>query len=139
MLAVGINLDDMAKPQFLRLGHSRDQGHTLAAIVLMLKQDDLREGSEGGLNQRLLGFIIARLVSRLFSLNREDTVSVTFASGMRNISAAMVIAISFFPPQSVLPVISGIVLQQSAVAIASHFLFGRKPGKDNMNTVKERT
>ncbi len=87
----------------------------------------------------VLGFIIARLVSRLFSLNREDTVSVTFASGMRNISAAMVIAISFFPPQSVLPVISGIVLQQSAVAIASHFLFGRKPGKDNMNTVKERT
>ena len=78
------------------------------------------------------GFVIARLLSAAFRLSMPDTIAVTFASGMRNISAAMVIAISFFPPRSVLPVIAGIVMQQSACAIAAPFLFRRNEGKRNM-------
>ena len=78
----------------------------------------------------ILGFGLSYAVSRLFHLTREDSVSVVFASGMRNISAAMVIAISFFPPEAVIPVISGIVFQQSAAAISSHFLFGIRPKND---------
>ena len=77
------------------------------------------------------GFFISILIAKLFSLGKEETVSMTFASSMRNISAALVIAIDFFPPESVMPVISGVVLQQSATAIASHFIFGRKPEKND--------
>ena len=78
----------------------------------------------------IAGFGLSYMATRLFSLTREDSVSVVFASGMRNISAAMVIAINFFPPESVIPVISGIVFQQSAAAATSHFLFGTKLKND---------
>ncbi len=84
----------------------------------------------------VLGFIIAKAVSALFRLRRDDTISVTFASGMKNISAAMVIAIEFFPPHSVIPVISGIVLQQTMCALTAHFLFGKKPS-DKKTVQKE--
>ena len=76
----------------------------------------------------ILGFLIAFCISKLLRLTRDDTISVTFASGMKNISAAMVIAIDFFPPLAVIPVISGIVLQQTTCALTAHFLFGKKPG-----------
>ena len=74
-----------------------------------------------------MGFIIAHAVAKLGRLDRKDMVSMTFASGMKNISAAMVIAIDFFPPAAVLPIIFGIVLQQSTCALSAHILFGRKP------------
>lgn len=75
------------------------------------------------------GFLLSYGTSRLFRLERDELVSVVYASGMRNISAALVLAISFFPPAAAIPVISGIVLQQSICAIISHFLFGKKPGE----------
>lgn len=73
-----------------------------------------------------IGFMLAFGLSRLARLGMQDTVSVVYASGMHNISAALVMAIDFFPPASAIPVISGIVLQQSTCAIISYFLFGRK-------------
>lgn len=78
----------------------------------------------------IMGFMLSYGLARLLNLPEKDNISVVFASGMRNISAAMVIAIDFFPPQAVMPVISGIVFQQSAAAISSHYLFGRKPKND---------
>lgn len=73
-----------------------------------------------------IGFLIAYGLSKAVRLSRQDTVSVVYASGMRNISAALVMAIDFFPPATAIPVISGIVLQQSTCATISCFLFGRK-------------
>ena len=73
-----------------------------------------------------IGFLLSYGVSKLFNLEKTELVSVVYASGMRNISAALVLAISFFPPAASIPVISGIVLQQSICAIISHFLFGEK-------------
>ena len=87
----------------------------------------------------LAGFAISAFASRIMKLSREEAVSVTFGAGMRNISAAMVIAIEFFPPRSVIPVISGIVFQQSAAAISAHFLFGRKPKNDIKSTKEKET
>ncbi len=74
-------------------------------------------------------FFLSYLVSGFMKLKAEETVSVVYASGMRNISAALVLAIDFFPPAAAIPVISGIVLQQTTCAIISHFLFGAKPEK----------
>ena len=87
----------------------------------------------------LAGFAISAFASRIMKLSREEAVSVTFGAGMRNISAAMVIAIEFFPPRSVIPVISGIVFQQSAAAISAHFLFGRKPKNDINKSIEKES
>ncbi len=64
------------------------------------------------------GFALGRLASPLVGLGREETVSVTFATGMRNISAALVLAITFFPPGAAIPVVTGILLQQTVAALA---------------------
>lgn len=73
-----------------------------------------------------LSYLIAFLLAKLAKLEKEDTVSVVFASSMKNISAAMVLAIDFFPPSATLPVITGILFQQTTGALASHLLFLRK-------------
>lgn len=73
-----------------------------------------------------IGFFLSYGVSRLFRLSHEDTISVTYASAMRNISAALVLAINFFPPGAAIPVICGIVIQQSTCAVVSAILFGRR-------------
>ena len=78
----------------------------------------------------VLSFIVSSLIAKAARLGHADIVSVTFASSMKNISAAMVLAIQFFPPASLIPIISGIVLQQTTTAISAHFLFGTKPDRN---------
>ena len=73
----------------------------------------------------IFGFLLAYGVSRLIRAEKEIQVSMTFASGMRNISAAMVLAINFFPPGSSIPVITGVVLQQTISALVGYILFVR--------------
>ncbi len=77
-----------------------------------------------------VGFPIAYRFCRLFHFSHEDAISVTFASSLRNISAALVLAIEFFPPMTALPVILGIVSQQTICAIMASLLFGKKEKKD---------
>lgn len=72
------------------------------------------------------GFPIAYSLCRTCRFSHEDSVSVTFAASLRNISAALVLAIDFFPPMTALPVILGIVSQQSVCAIMASLLFGSK-------------
>lgn len=60
-----------------------------------------------------LGFAAGRFSASLFRLPYADTVSLTFNCGLRNISAALVLAISFFEPRAGVPVIIGILFQQS--------------------------
>lgn len=64
------------------------------------------------------GFALGRLSSLAMGLSREDSVTLTFATGMRNISAALVLAIDFFPPRAAVPVVTGILLQQTLAALA---------------------
>lgn len=72
------------------------------------------------------GFLLGKLGAKLFSIEGPRTVSVTFATGLRNISAALVLAISFFPPKAAIPVIFGIVFQQTVCAMTGQKLFGGK-------------
>lgn len=55
----------------------------------------------------------------------ELQITVTYASGMRNISLGMVLATSYFSPQASIPVVLGIMFQQPAATII-HALFNRK-------------
>ena len=81
----------------------------------------------------VLSFVVSSLIAKFARLDHANTVSVTFASSMKNISAAMVLAIQFFPPASLIPIISGIVLQQTTTAISAHFLFGTKPVRNTID------
>ncbi|MFA5447219.1 MAG: bile acid:sodium symporter family protein [Sphaerochaeta sp.] len=69
------------------------------------------------------GYLIASVVARLFRFGREETVSLTFAIAMRNISASLVLAIQYFPPATALPIIFGIVFQQSTAAFMANVLW----------------
>ncbi len=74
----------------------------------------------------VLGYPISHLLGKLARLGVEEQKSVTFASSLRNISAALVLAIAYFPAQTALPVIFGIVFQQTTCAFMAYALYGRK-------------
>lgn len=76
------------------------------------------------------GYVVGYLFSRLFHFDRKDSVSITFATAMRNVSAALVLAIDYLPPEGALPVIFGILFQQSTSAIAGNILFKKKDEKE---------
>jgi len=71
------------------------------------------------------GFLMAYGFSRLAHASVKDSVSMTITGGMRNISAALVLAMNFFPPESSIPVVCGILFQQMLIACTCRFLFGK--------------
>lgn len=77
----------------------------------------------------VMGFLISFGAAHLFRFSKADQVSVVYAIGMKNISAALVLAIDFFPPAAAIPVIAGILLQQTICAVISQILFGEKKEK----------
>lgn len=74
----------------------------------------------------ILGFVTSYFVNKAMKFNREDSISITFSVAMRNISAALVLAIDYLPPAAALPCIFGIVFQQSICAIMGSILFKKK-------------
>lgn len=69
------------------------------------------------------GFLIGWLAAKfIFHWNYRDLVALTFNSGMRNISAGAVIAITFFPPPVALPVISCMLIQQLLASFCGQLL-----------------
>ncbi|MDT4763030.1 bile acid:sodium symporter family protein [Sphaerochaeta sp. PS] len=72
------------------------------------------------------GYPIAYSLGKLAKIPIAENKSITFATSMRNISAALVLSIEFFPAETALPVIFGIVFQQTVCAFMGHFLFGEK-------------
>ena len=84
----------------------------------------------------ILGFSFGKLtglVGRHFGLlgksSKEKEVSIFFASGLRNISAAMTLGIEFFPQAASLPTVLGVVFQQSICAIMGRLYLGKIPEK----------
>lgn len=74
----------------------------------------------------LVGFPVGYFLCRIFKLIRSETVSITFAVAMRNISAALVLAIGYLPESAALPVIFSIVFQQTTAAIMGHAFFAKE-------------
>ncbi len=74
----------------------------------------------------VIGYPLAHYLGKLAGISLEDRKSVTFAVSMRNISSALVLAIAYFPPETALPVIFGIVFQQTVCAFMAYTLYGRK-------------
>lgn len=62
------------------------------------------------------GYALGLLAARAMRLPREQTVSVTYLVGMRNISAGAVIAGEYFPGEVMFPVVIGTLFQQVLAA-----------------------
>ncbi|MFD1019790.1 bile acid:sodium symporter family protein [Thalassobacillus hwangdonensis] len=58
------------------------------------------------------GYFLGWLTASVLKQSRANIISLTFNSGMRNISAGAVIAITYFPDAAALPVIVGMLFQQ---------------------------
>ncbi|MBD8071623.1 bile acid:sodium symporter family protein [Bacillus sp. PS06] len=62
------------------------------------------------------GFVISWVVARILHMPIESQLTVMYSSGMRNISAGSVIAVTYFPAEVVLPVVMGMLFQQVLAA-----------------------
>lgn len=80
----------------------------------------------------LLGFFLGALGAKSTGLSYENTVTVMYASGMRNISASLVLALQFFEPRASLPIVTGILFQQTLAAFAGYALKKATRKKDDM-------
>jgi len=75
-----------------------------------------------------IGYALGWLICLPLKWGRENIVALTFNSGMRNLSAGAVLAITFFPPPVVLPVISGMLFQQIMASMFG-YLLGRRDAR----------
>jgi tagaturonate reductase len=87
----------------------------------------------------IIGFLIGRFAGGLLHLPRPDMITVTFATGLRNISAALVLALNFFEPRAALPVICGIVFQQTLAALMGKVLIPKRTNEIIELTRMKRT
>ncbi|NLZ67896.1 MAG: bile acid:sodium symporter family protein [Spirochaetales bacterium] len=71
----------------------------------------------------IVTFLISYAFGKLFCKNTSELVSVTVGGCMRNISASLVLAMAFFPPEAAFPVVFGIVFQQMAIGLVGKFIF----------------
>ena len=71
-------------------------------------------------------FVISNFISNKFCKDKESVVSIVLASSLKNISAGLVLAIHFFPPESSIPIISTILMQNVVTSIIGPIIFKTK-------------
>ncbi|SFL95302.1 Predicted Na+-dependent transporter [Gracilibacillus orientalis] len=72
------------------------------------------------------GYYLAWILGKWLKRENQDVISLTFSSGMRNISAGAVIAVQYFPGPVAVPVVVGMLFQQVLASLYSKFLHKRK-------------
>ena len=70
----------------------------------------------------IFGYVFSFMIAKLLKFDREMAVTLTYSSGMRNISAGSVIAISYFPSSVVVVVVVGMLFQQTLASLFGTFL-----------------
>lgn len=68
------------------------------------------------------GYMLAWLIASRLKQSPQNIISLTFSSGMRNISAGAVIAVQYFPGPVAVPVVVGMLFQQVLASLYSKFL-----------------
>lgn len=68
------------------------------------------------------GYLFAYLLGKGLKFDQQMNTAFTFLGGMRNISAGAVIAISYFPPAVVVPVVVSMLFQQTLASLYGSFL-----------------
>ncbi|MDR2535447.1 MAG: bile acid:sodium symporter family protein [Treponema sp.] len=74
----------------------------------------------------ILSYSCSKLTSLICRLSPEKRVTLFFATGLRNLSAATTIAIEYFPEAAALPALLGIVFQQSLAAVMGRLFAGKQ-------------
>ncbi|MHC0039148.1 bile acid:sodium symporter family protein [Pseudoneobacillus sp. C159] len=70
----------------------------------------------------LTGYWFAFIIGKLFKLDRDTVIGLTFTGGMRNISAGAVIATTYFAPQVAVPVVVGMLFQQVLASLSGYLV-----------------
>ncbi|WP_251550965.1 bile acid:sodium symporter family protein [Neobacillus muris] len=70
----------------------------------------------------MTGYIFSFLFGRFMIKDWDNLVTVTFSAGMRNISAGAVIGVTYFPASVAVPVVIGMLFQQTLASLSGHFL-----------------
>ena len=73
----------------------------------------------------ITGFLLSRLNGIAARCNYEKSTALVIAGGLKNNSAVMTIAVTFFPEAAVLPTLMSIILQQTIAATIGKFLIRR--------------
>lgn len=73
----------------------------------------------------ILGFLLAYGCARLMRFEKDEQVSITYGGALRNLNAALVLALQFFPPEASIPVVFGIIGQQVLAAFMGKAMFGK--------------
>jgi len=73
----------------------------------------------------IAGFLLARLNGIAARCNYEKSTALVIAGGLKNNSAVMTIAVTFFPEAAVLPTLMSIILQQTIAATIGKFIIRR--------------
>ena len=63
------------------------------------------------------GYFIAFMSGKLFKQDKETVIALTYSGGMRNISAGAVLAITYFPAAVAVPVVLGMLFQQTLASV----------------------
>ncbi len=71
------------------------------------------------------GYFISYGIGRLFKQSDQNVITLTFLGGMRNISAGVVLATTYFSPLVALPVVLGMLFQQIIASVFGRY-FNRK-------------
>jgi tagaturonate reductase len=79
----------------------------------------------------VIGFLGPLLAGIAGRLSPEKRVSLFFATGLRNISAAATMAIEFFPQSAALPAILGIVFQQTMASLMGKICIKSKRNEED--------
>lgn len=68
------------------------------------------------------GYCLSFVIGRMFKMNKDTVVAITFLGGMRNISAGAVVATTYFPAKAAVPVIIGMLFQQILASTYGHIV-----------------
>ncbi|MBW5446079.1 bile acid:sodium symporter family protein [Cohnella sp. CFH 77786] len=69
-----------------------------------------------------LGYVIGWLAAKLMRWDDDIVIALTFNGGMRNISAGAVLAVAYFPAPVAIPVVLGMLFQQSLASLFGYLL-----------------
>lgn len=81
-----------------------------------------------------LGYVIGWLMAKLMRWDHDITIALTLNGGMRNISAGAVIAVSYFSAPVAIPVVLGMLFQQSLASLFGYWLNKRFKLKERPGT-----
>jgi len=73
----------------------------------------------------VLGFLLAKLIGVIGKIGGEKNISLIISGGLRNNSAVMTIAVTFFPEAAALPTLLSLIFQQTIAAVMGKFLVGK--------------